>query len=82
MTLYRMKIKSFLSFLFYFMDFQFNFLIQYQKPQFCIVQKFQAKKIQSLLTLSCGGVKGALFYFKHYNLAIYVVDFLETFSTY
>jgi hypothetical protein len=36
-----------------FMDFQLNFLRQYQKPQLYVVQEFKGKRIQSLLTLFC-----------------------------
>jgi hypothetical protein len=64
------------------MHVQLNFLIQYKEPQVYVVQKIWAKRIQSLLNLFCRVNKKNFLHFKHYNLAIYVVKFFETFCTY
>jgi hypothetical protein len=63
------------------MELQLYFL-EYNEPQLCVVKKVWAKKSQSLLNLFCRVKKGSFFHFKSYNLAIYVVKFFETFSTY
>jgi hypothetical protein len=39
--------------MFIFVDFQLNFVTEYQRPQLCVVQKLKSKKIQSLLVMFC-----------------------------
>jgi hypothetical protein len=42
------------------------------------VQKFEVKKIQSLMTLLCWAQKKKSFlFFKYYNIAIYVVNIFD-----
>jgi hypothetical protein len=52
-----MKIFKKIGFLIFFNEFLLNFLTLYQKPQFCPIQKFKAKRIQSLLTEFCNRIQ-------------------------